>query len=316
LTLSGLFIYGLAFPSEITLKDAQGSPWLDRERLGDRVIPRYENGFLMSYAPTAGDITLFDRTGTRLRTARVRVPEASFERIVGTAVSPKGRLVASILAYSNDGKMVDGLAWIDSSGNVDKFVRTTPFAVRHLSFAPDETLWALGDVYDTTLTNQAVKAYDVLWKFDSQGKLVQTSLNSSTFQTPDQVASRSQLAVSGNIVGVLFELGNEWVEVSSSGDILGRWSVPCPPDSSVVRVAMTSSGDVLIQRQEPPSTPGSNLSTERTYLFNKRSGVLSPVDVSATGAEMPLLMGTDGDRLVWRAMRGGDAWIVLSGLQR
>ncbi len=306
-----VLVPAVAFPAGVALKNAKVTPW-SAGKEGGRVSPRYENGFILAYAPVSGDITVFDSGGAPIRTARVRLAEAALDRVDGVAISSTGQLVASVLAYSSDGKLAEGVAWMDGAGNVEKFVRTTPFAPRELSFAPDGTLWVLGDVYDTTFTNQPVPPYDLLWRFDARGARMQTALPSTLFKSEGQVAVDAKLAVSSDRIGVLYEPRNEWVEVSPSGEITGRWTLPAPPRTFVLRVALSSSGDVLMEQSEH----GENkTSVDRSYLFEKKSGKFSLIDVSATGAPMPLFMGTDGERLAWRAPKGTEVNIVWAGLE-
>src|SRR5579884_1742491 len=197
--VSGLLVYAPARAGDIALR-ALKSAALVADTNG-RTTPRYENGFIISCASTLGSIWVFDEAGVRVRDVRVVLPDADFERINSTAVSRDGRLVAAVTFYSADGKMAKGLAWIGSSGEITKVVRTSPFAVRQLSFADDGTLWALGDVYDDTFTNHPVGPYDLLWHFDSNGNRIGTALPVSSFETRHQVGSRSLLAVSADRIG-------------------------------------------------------------------------------------------------------------------
>jgi hypothetical protein len=237
IALLSLAVCTLVFGADATLKNVVATDWMGGIEYG-YVIPRHENGYFLTFAPEGGHVILYDRAGVRLMANRITLPEAFTVRIDRTAVSRQGQVVASINADGRDGKMLDGLVWLDSSGAVEKFVRTTPFAARWLSFAEDGNLWALGDVYDATRGNQPVEEHDLLWKFDAQGKRVQTMLPRSSFHWPDQVASRCGLAVNGDTVGVFFMPKNEWVELSTSGKVVRRESVPLPKRSNMIGVTL------------------------------------------------------------------------------
>jgi hypothetical protein len=307
-------ISSIAFSSEITPKSVSSAPVpVD---LAGRRVESFENGFITSVATTLGEIWVFNETGRKVRDVRVVLPDADLERINDVAISREGRIAVAVTAYTKDGKFAKALAWIDSDGNVEKLVRTSPFAVREIRFANDGTLWALGDVYDETITNQPVPPYDVLWQFDAQGHRIRTALPKASFKTNSQVASQAELTVAGNTVAVYFKPQRELVEVSSSGETLGRWAVPAPEANRAefVRMALTPSGDLLLEQKE--ESGGDSTHALHAYFFERQSGKLSTVNLSAVDGTYIIMLGAKGDNILWRSYREGSFTLTRTEFPR
>jgi hypothetical protein len=104
-------------------------------------------------------------------------------------------------------------------------------------------------------------------------------------------------------VGVYCISTNEWIEVSLSGRLLGRWKAAAPPDVSIIGAALTPTGHVYLSGIRSRQAAASPLTLTAAFRFEKHAGRLLPVDIVRVAAadRAALLLGNDGDRLVWYA---------------
>jgi len=152
--------------------------------ISDRPIPKFENGYVISFEPNLANVWLFDRSGERVKSISLTLPSpyVSVTRIVDAAVSPDGLLAISASATTSDGKVAHLIAWFDASGSLAKIVRTTPFAAHQIAFAGKGTLWAVGNLYSEQRTRD-IPAHDVVWQFGADGTVLRTLLPDTSFNT-------------------------------------------------------------------------------------------------------------------------------------
>jgi hypothetical protein len=263
--------------------------------ISNRPIPKFENGFVISFDPRPANVWLFDRQGNRVRELVLSVPSpyVSVVRISDAAASRDGRVAIAATATTDNGKAGTLIAWFDSSGNPQKIVRTAPFASHQVAFATDGTLWAVGNVYNEQRTSD-VPVHDVVQHFDVDGRVLGTLLPNISFNTRGYPASGAFLRTANGKMAIYFVRTKEWVEIANSGELLGRWPVPIAAAARVTGIALTSSGTVLFTADFPD---GKNEQEPAVYRFDKRSGKLVQLDASALGGEYPMLLGADGDHL-------------------
>lgn len=268
-------------------------------------IPRYKSGFLVAYDSDHATMRAFDKTGALVAVAKLTLPEATTVMIRDVAVAPNGDFVAAVSAQNVSGALSSAIAWVDGRGRLVRAVRTSPFAAARIVFAGDGTLWAVGRVHDEEF--RPVPNHDLVRVYDSQGRLIRSLLPSGTFATSQQHPAGEAFLVGGNDrVGLYSAAASEWVEISLSGEILGRWrTAAIPQGTSLMGVGLTSSGDVYLggfNRTTPTSGHQNDLLPSSVlYRLNKSNGTLSIVDVSPfIGARKDaLLLAAEGQHLVY-----------------
>jgi len=293
-----------------------GTPAATLVDIRDRPVPKVQNGFVVSFNPLIADVWLFDESGNRVNNVRLSIPNASLVRVTDAAASPDGRIAILSSAATAEGQLAPFIAWMDSSGRLDKVVRTTPFVAHRIVFAKDGTLWAVGHLYNDQHSTDVPK-HDVVWQFGSDGRMLRSLLPSNSFSHPFPSAT-SWLTASANTIAVYFERTSELVEIdSTSGKLLGRWTVPVPARSageiagSVGGIALTSSGDVVMvissEDEKRVARPG-------FFRFDRQSGTLIPLDTSKVAA-YTMLLGADGDRLVLMGQDNGIFKFALADMK-
>jgi hypothetical protein len=70
-------------------------------------------------------------------------------------------------------------------------------------------------------------------------------------------------------MAIYFSATKEWVEVASSGELLGRWSVPIPAGAFVDGIALTASGSVFLSASVPDAKKNPR---PAVYEFGKQTG--------------------------------------------
>ena len=209
--------------------------------ISDRPIPKLENGFVVSFHPDLRDVWLFDQHGNRVRDLLLSVPPpyVSVIRIGGAAASKDGRVAIDATATTDDGKTAHLIAWFDSKGTLQKIVRTTPFASHQIAFDTDGRLWAVGNLYNEQ-GGRDIPPHDVVRQYDVDGLLLRTFLPNVSFHTRQYPAAGVLLRAADGKMAIYSEPTKEWVEITNSGELLGRWPVPVPASARVTGVALTS----------------------------------------------------------------------------
>jgi len=276
----------------------------------ERPVPTFQNGFIVSYNQTVGDVWLFDKNGARTNNVRLAIPDASVMRVNDAAAAPDGRIAILATAATADGKAAPFIAWLNAAGGVDKVMRTTPFVPSWISFTQDGTLWAVGHLYNEQHTKD-VPPHDVLWRFSGDGNLLQTFLPSTSFSAT-WPSTQSRLTASGNTVAIYFEKTREWVEIDgSSGKVSGRWIVSVPPKGTVQAIALTSSSTAILDvgLEDQNKVFKSNF-----FRLDRPSGKLTALDASKLGP-YTILLGADADKLVMMGSEGGTFQFAIADLK-
>jgi hypothetical protein len=193
--------------------------------------------------------------------------------------------------------------WTTISGDIIRVVLTPSFAARRVVFSTDGTLWAFGRVYDSKFEEQA--EYDTLRQYDAEGKLMHTALHRSSFRaSKDAPSSESYLAMSCDHIGVLSVGASEWIELSLTGQVIGRWPIQIPADIRITGAVLTSSNELFVS-QERDTSNRALTATELITLIRFDKSKTELVEVDTTGLRSSshqglLLLGVEGDQLVIR----------------
>jgi hypothetical protein len=280
------------------------------QSFASKPVPKWENGLLVGYDSDElpARVYAYDRAGRLVTQASITVPDAARLRLFGIAASLKGVLAVSGSAYSAEGAAAAFIAWISPSGVVQRVMRTSPFAAIQLCFSADEVLWVAGREVTPDFKDEA--PHDVLRRYDGEGRLLQSLLARASFHSYDShhPAVRAYL-VAADTVGFYSASAKEWIEVSLSGTVLGRWKgIDLVPSLKVSGVGLTSDGTVYLSGV----LQNTSEATEKTeyYRLDKTQGVWQSVGGprgvgtkwrfnAIAGADKGTLVLRTGSNLFW-----------------
>jgi hypothetical protein len=249
-----------------------------------------------------------DREGNLTRSAAVSIPGAEKVDFNDFDRSADGSVAFAGVAWSSSGQRSPFIAWLSSDGSTERVISTGRYTAFHLSIAPDGTVWALGyDAFSTPGPQVSPNpGADVLKHFDRGGKLLGSALPQSGFTSGSERAR----IVSGRLVAQRDRLGwysaiggnSRYVEIST--DSMTQRTLPgLPPkycdkwwDGAIDGLAMTEGGDVIV------SIDDHRANDRRVYKFDRATSEWAPLNVPGLGGYSftPHLVGSDGDRLVFR----------------
>jgi len=220
--------------------------------------------------------------------SELAIPDAARVIVHDMAASPDGGFGAAGSAYSAGGAGTAFIAWLDPSGACKRIVRTYPFSARRISFTIDGTLWAFGREH--TAEFEEVAEHNVLRRYGPDGFLLKSLLSRQSFPRYDRRHPMvgSFLVSSPDRLGLYSTAAKEWVEVSFSGDVLGRWKGAEVP--LVVGVALTPSGLVYLAGQQPV---GRGKQQVVLYRLDKATGLWQALDSPGM-----TILGTDENYII------------------
>jgi hypothetical protein len=273
-------------------------------------LPTFQNGFLLVRDRATATTFVWSRTGERIGEVNLTIPGVSKVNIVDVAAAANGRLAIAASATDIDGRVVSIIAWVTEDRKLDKVVRVSPFAARHVAFAKDGVLWAAGRVHDMQFEDLARS--DVIRRYDPQGKLLGSSLPNTSFRAAQQApAYESFLIASEDSMAFVSINTKAWVKMSLNGDVLGRWNIASFPMPMVTGAAVVGS-DLFISAQQPSTASGKMTAV---YRFNTASETFKRLDDRsvATDEQAVLLLGNDDGALVLRTKPNGAIhWVGLN----
>ena len=233
----------------------------------------------------------------------LHIPGAQRVIVHDVAASPDGSLAVSVTAVDEEGALVAMLALLESSGELTRVIKTSPFSATSIAFTGDGNLWAVGVEKDSSF--QEVANYSVLRKYTPEGEQVGDFLPRSGFpQSQRAAALYSVLAGSRDKVAFLSAETGEVNVVSADGLLLHRGLVVIPEGLRLVTGALTQSGRFFVAAKrsgvDEPMLP--------VYEVDFDKGVLVSVDVSqaVSASRLGYLMGADADGLVLFSLTEGD----------
>jgi hypothetical protein len=179
-----------------------------------------------------------------------------------------------------------GFAVLDRTGALKAYLTTHPYAPTQICFAPDHSIWAIGNV-----RTEETPDYFVLRHYSREGKelgafLPRSTLEKAEIGEPAMVhVGAWSLRAANDRIGAYLDYGNHkermWVEVGLDGKQLGRWKFPDGFDGSPS--AFTRSGAIFAEAQYG------------LFMLDHSTGMWNPVSSASAGR----LLGADGDDLVF-----------------
>ena len=265
--------------------------------IGRKVVSKFQNGFLIdSDVADSGlsQIYIYSRTGAEVMHLKMAIPGALRADVYDFAVSPGGVFAVSGVAFTSDGAYAGYIAWIGSDGSIQRVVRTNPFGAFRLAFSGDGNLWASGKVQKPDQTEESV--YDIIRRFDAEGRLIGSSLPRSSFAIPlnkRNPAANAFLMQLGDGIAFYNPWPREWIQLTSSGSVSLR---TIAMDAGVFGSA-EAVGKIRV-------TGAAALNSGRVYI--------SAVQPDASGKDQPTICRVDPSTSNWQTV---DASRVLSSGQ-
>ena len=262
-------------------------------------VPRF-NSRLLARDGDHVTVRWFDSSGN-MTSPRLAVPGVSALQVSDIASAPDGTIAISVRCADQDGRTAFSIIWLQPNGDVIRAVKMDSFIAYHIIFAPDGTLWVAGRGADSLLQEPA--AYDMLRKFDASGKLLASYLPRSAGPTSWVPGANSFLAATTDRMGVYSVPDNQWIEVASNGQVLGKWTIGgFPPNSRVTGAAfgLRGGGYISIVRGQGAGTKVGPAVVTQIYQIVKETAGVSLVDVSSAfpNPATILVAGNDPDGVV------------------
>jgi hypothetical protein len=157
--------------------------------------------------------------------------------------SQEGEIAIVGSAYTADGRFTSFLARISADRRRQTITRTSPYHPSELTFAPDGTVWTVGNLKDEENTRDVVPKH-LLRRFDSAGKLLGSAVIRVKGFHPDEStflrASRDRVA---------WFTGEEYIEFGLDGSEADRYYGPEVANvREITGVAVSGEGDVVVGR--------------------------------------------------------------------
>ena len=246
-------------------------------------FPTFDRGYLATYGKNG--IAVYAPDGS-LAMKIVRPTNGSF---ANADMDSDGSVV---VAVEEGGPRKASIAFFSPSGSPVGEIVTSPYRPSQVAFAPDHSIWALGD--EDFLPENERTNYCLLRHYSRSGELLGEFLPRTSFPADAYFGPHRGfwgLRIAGGRIGVkLYQAAPNkrllWLEVGLDGKEIGRWSAPLGGEPA----ALTASGIVYAQTD-----------TEITTL-DRATGTWKSVPQSSSDR----LLGADGDTLVF-AVRGMNA---------
>jgi hypothetical protein len=256
-------------------------------------VPRWDGDLLVGITGNNSSgpvIYTIDREGRKEETL-FTFADAGLIYVYEAAASSKGEIAVVGSAYTGDSRGTTFLARIAADHRSQTITRVWPYRAVVVTFAPDGTIWTVGDLKDEENTREI--ALNVLEHFDSAGKL----LGSRTLAVKGwATAETSYLHASRDRVG-WFTRANEYLEFSMDGSEIARYDGPeGATEREISGVAMSEENEVVAGRLGKGKA--------ELVTLDRATRTWNPVSLSAGTPEWARVLGFDGTTLVTTTENG------------
>jgi len=209
------------------------------------------------------------------------------------AVSFNGIIAVSAFATEQKSrKIVDVIVWLDSKGSTLRIVRTTPFAVKSLSFTEDGSLWATGIIKIDR--DNAHPTHDIIRQYDSNGILIKSLLSRSHFSYDHwHPVSESLLASSRQYIAFISSSSRTWILISITGEVLSQGRLDLSNQLSIQAASATDSGRVFFTGR----WSGNPMFPLFEAVPNSNQDIIRSQVIPST--EFGLLLGSESEELIF-----------------
>jgi hypothetical protein len=163
----------------------------------------------------------YDGSGQEIQQATLEILGASLINVYnGFARSADGYLAVSGSAYADNNVGTVFLMLISPVGP-QVVIRTSPYAARAVTFAPDGTVWTAGEVVNGP---EAKQDYNIIRRFDRNGNLLGGALPRSTLPGGGlHPSSGSYIMASKDRIGWYSRVAGQYIEFSLDGKEIARY---------------------------------------------------------------------------------------------
>jgi hypothetical protein len=192
-----------------------------------------------------------------------------------------------------------GIAILDKAGNQIRVIETQPYRPSQVCFAPDHSIWTLGDQWRVNL--RPADDFMAFHHYSREGKLLGSFVPRSTLpmwegigldQAVAPFAGGWRLRASKDRIGAALLVGagkQAWVELDLQGGFMGQWIYSDGPGEAAMPAAFTSDGQLFGMHWIEGNRVGIS-------VFDKSTNTWRPVPWLPNR----WLLGADGMRLVYQ----------------
>jgi hypothetical protein len=288
-------------------------------------VAYWDKGYLLSrslenFLPNVPNVSLYDKSGKKVRESTVWFPGSQRVVIISAAVTFDGRILASGEADRADGTRARFIASTDSSGNVTEVIQTKDFNPTNICAAPDGTVWSFGTMEWDTARDRP-KEGEVFRHFDFQKGQIAGYIQRADFPDHLSLASLSYIRCTSNEVvvysgpaGLYIEMvyGTEAPRIYRAPIPTGVWltgfAARGPKDIyGVLRQALGPDGQLIANAAGPIGLY--SLVFDETTMTARWVAVEGTVGLRTKPSTITQLWGADNRNLV--LSRAEDSWIAL-----
>jgi len=256
-------------------------------------IRRWERGYLLGYDLDNSIAMAVDRSGALVLQAKIAPREASHVLMYDVSASPSGTFAVALSGIGPNGGPSGFIALLDHAGRTAQLIQISSGVPYLICFADDGSLWAAVRTFDGEVSGAS---YEILRRYDGSGRLIGSAVPRNLFAAGLFPGELGTLSASHDKIGLFSSRSRTWVEINSDGKGLRKRVLP-GPNSDVASAFLSSNGDVLIRQQEWAAKKG----VMKLYQLERSSNTLIEIDQTAIEPGGSMLLGTDGDDLVFLA---------------
>ena len=242
------------------------------------IVPTFDHGYLAVYED--GGFSVYAPDGS----PAMKIASEAATYAENVDIEPDGSVAAAVFV-NTPGPRTGVIRIFNPDGSVAGRIATGTYLPSHVCFAPDHSIWTLGNEERQSPGNYA--DYFLLRHYSRSGELLGQFLSRSTFPAEAHAGQVMvglwALRIAGGRIGALMRNAGEkmrslWLESDLQGQETGRWIT-----SGGTPAAMTESGAVYAQNSEGIS------------VLDRASGSWKRVPQSSND----ILLGAEGNALVF-----------------
>lgn len=273
-------------------------------------IPKFERGYLL-FLNRNCQLTVYQPSGKLQFTKTLEAPNAMPCFPADSAVDTDGTLAVAI-GYSGPLGYAGGIILLDATGKQTSFIDTKLYVPSHIGFDHQHSIWAIGWQHDE-IRNETADSndYAMVRRYSRNGTETGAFVQRSLWKTKGEPAGSSlgywHMSIAKDRIGALVydhyaERIPEWIEWDYEGKLISRIPITARMDGGR---AYTTSGKLY---------SGIWLEKEKVRVLSvldSETGAWKPVADKQHVGEWKLLLGADGDDLVFKSHGGATelVWI-------
>lgn len=259
--------------------------------------PTFDKGYIFAWGDLASSPkALYGPDGQKLYDVVLKPAGSRRILVMSAAVDTDGTLAVSYQNWPQKGAQQGAISLLDTTGKVTRFINTGAYFATHICFAPDHSIWTMGE----KLLHRS-DDYLVFRNFSRGGQQIGAFVPRSSLpnwegvgldqEIGELIGGPSRIKAAKDRIGALLSpspFKREWIELDYSGNIRGKWDFTNSLDKSWQPAAFLSDGTLYANVWEGHQFTG-------IAVLDTASGKWKPVKTAQRG----YLAGDDGDQLVY-----------------